>query len=749
MRPFLHSARTLRFAVVAALGALGACSDPTTATPEVADAAFARTTAIRVNTLAIGISGLPGGTAAGVKVVGSNGYTTTVNASTTLSGLANGTYTVSAANLSVNGTTYAASPASQAVNLKSGASRTVSVAFAAVPTTGTLTVNVSMPDATPAAVTVTGPNSYSTTLTGTRSLTSLAPGSYTIAATTVTSATGIIYTPAPTTQTASVTAGVTTTAALSYSASGVVPGGDLNMQVLAATLTQAVQKLDNSVTLISGRDAMLRVFPVANSTNTVQPVVRVNVYGNGVLRTTLTATTTGTSVPTAINQGSMAASWNVRVPAAYVQPGLGIQAVVDPDNAIAESNESDNVYPATGVPLPLTVRTVNPLNLTFVPVTTSANSVTGNVSSSNGDAFLQGTRDMLPVGEVSYAVRAPYTTSNALLSDGTGWVPLLNELDALRVAEGGRNYYGVVKVGYSSGVAGYGYISRGTSVGWDYLPSGSGILAHELGHNFSRNHAPCGGVSGADANYPYSGGQIGVFGYNVRTNALQQNTTADLMGYCNPSWISDYTFNAMMSFRGFSTAALVATTGSTFEQPSLLVWGRVEANGALVLEPAMRLSARSVLPAAGGDYTLAAIDEDGATMFTFDFTPADVANDGAEGGAHFAFVVPMNDAAYERLSRLEVMGKGRSVERVSRQPASAAAAAARGLDVAAEATTRARLRWNASAFPMVMVRDPDTGHILSLARGGDMRIDTSRPELEIVVSDGVKSQGARVRVRGR
>ncbi|WP_053333779.1 hypothetical protein [Gemmatimonas phototrophica] len=749
MRPFLHSARTTRLALVAALGALGACSDPSTATPDVPDAAFARSTGARVTSLTVGISGLPSGTAAGVRVTGSNGYNTTVNATTTLTGLANGTYTVSATNLSVGGTTYAPSLASQSVNLKSGSSRTLSISYGVVATTGTLTVNVSMPDATPAAVTVTGPNSYSTTLNSTRSLTALAPGSYTIAAATVTSATGIIYAPAPLTQTASITAGVTTAAAVSYTASGVVPGGNLNVQVLAATLTQAVQKLDNSVTLIAGRDAMLRVFPVANSTNTVKPVVRVNVYGNGVLRTTLTATTSGTSVPTAINQGSMAASWNVLVPAVYVQAGLGIQAVVDPDNAITESNESDNVYPATGVPLPLTVRTVNPLNLTFVPVTTSSNSVTGNVSASNAEAFLQGTRDMLPVGAVSYTIRAPYTTSNTLLSDGAGWVPLLNELDALRVAESGRNYYGVAKVGYSSGVAGYGYIGRGTSVGWDYLPSGSGILAHELGHNFSRNHAPCGGVSGADANYPYAGGQIGVFGYNVRTNALQASTTADLMGYCNPSWISDYNFNAMMTFRGFAASALVATTGSTFEQPSLLVWGRVESNGELVLEPALRLSARSVLPTTGGDYTVAAYDDNGSAMFTFDFTPVEVANDGAEGGAHFAFVVPMNDVAYERLSRLELMGNGRSTERMSRQPASAAAAAARGLDVAAEATSRARLRWNANAFPMIMVRDTNSGEILSFARGGDMRIDTSRPELEVVVSDGVKSQSARVRVRGR
>ena len=67
---------------------------------------------------------------------------------------------------------------------------------------------------------------------------------------------------------------------------------------------------------------------------------------------------------------------------------------------------------------------------------------------------------------------------------------------------------------------------------------------HELGHNHGREHAPC-GVSG-DANYPYNGGSIGVYGYDLLTGQLfSPNEHADMMSYCDPTWISDYNFLAL------------------------------------------------------------------------------------------------------------------------------------------------------------------------------------------------------------
>jgi hypothetical protein len=44
---------------------------------------------------------------------------------------------------------------------------------------------------------------------------------------------------------------------------------------------------------------------------------------------------------------------------------------------------------------------------------------------------------------------------------------------------------------------------------------------------------------------------------------------------------------------------------------------------------------------------------------------------------------------------------------------------------------------------MVMVRDPDTGEVLSFARGGDARVWTSKAQVDLEVSDGVQSQRVR------
>jgi hypothetical protein len=60
---------------------------------------------------------------------------------------------------------------------------------------------------------------------------------------------------------------------------------------------------------------------------------------------------------------------------------------------------------------------------------------------------------------------------------------------------------------------------------------------------------------------------------------------------------------------------------------------------------------------------------------------------------------------------------------------------------------RVGLRWNARALPMVMVRDAATGEVLSLARGGDVELPGIKGEVELVMSDGVRSRVKRLPAR--
>jgi hypothetical protein len=67
---------------------------------------------------------------------------------------------------------------------------------------------------------------------------------------------------------------------------------------------------------------------------------------------------------------------------------------------------------------------------------------------------------------------------------------------------------------------------------------------HEVGHNHGRQHSPCQTQDG-DPSYPYPNGSDGVWGYDRGHQMLFAPTAADIMGYCTPSWISDWTYNAL------------------------------------------------------------------------------------------------------------------------------------------------------------------------------------------------------------
>ncbi len=57
--------------------------------------------------------------------------------------------------------------------------------------------------------------------------------------------------------------------------------------------------------------------------------------------------------------------------------------------------------------------------------------------------------------------------------------------------------------------------------------------------------------------------------------------------------------------------------------------------------------------------------------------------------------------------------------------------------------------WDGAAHPMALVRDARTGEILSFARGGSATVWTDRDDLELVLSDGVRSHARLVSVQRR
>jgi CARDB len=660
-----------------------------------------------------------------------------VNASATVSGLTPGPHTVELIGVAGN---CAVGQNPHGFNVPAGGSVQVAFVVTCNATAGGLTVTIAgLPSGTVAAVTVTGPGGFSTELTATQTLTGLTPGNYTVAASEVSSG-NTRYPPSPASQSVSVAAGATASATVTY---GPAAGPTLNLRIDSWQLTQSVQTPRNDIPMVANRDGYLRVFVVSNQTTTAAPSVRVRLFRNGSLTSTLTIPAPDPSTPTSKTESRLTSSWNVKIPPSAFGPGFSLLADVDPGNAIPETDESDNVFPASGVPQTFQVQTLPTLAVRFVPVKQEANGLLGDVSDANRSRFLDMIRRMYPVATADGDLHAVYTTTttNPLQpGDANGaWVTILGEVEALRVVEGtNRNYYGVVRRGYSSGIAGLGYVGLPSAIGFDDEFDRSRVMAHEIGHNFGRLHTPCGNPPGVDPDYPYPAGNIGVFGMDMQHEELRDPNSPDIMGYCANPWVSDYTYRAILASR-IGTGRIVALS-SGLAQRCLLVWGRI-VNGAPVLEPAFEIVTRPSLPKARGQYSVEGRAADGSPLFSLSFDAALVADD-PRGTRQFAFAVPLGNAP--AIGGLRLTAPGGAAELA---PAVRAAPAAPADLQAHRVAGGLALRWNPAAHPMVMVRDPQTGEVLSFARGGQVEISTTRSDVEVVASDGVGSWNQRVVVK--
>jgi hypothetical protein len=534
-----------------------------------------------------------------------------------------------------------------------------------------------------------------------------------------------------------VTAGQTATVSLSITCTAAGPS--LNLRISNLYITQSTQDLAGRVPLVAGRPAYLRVFVVANQTTEEKPSVLVT-FRNGSTITRQTITAPSGATPTTLQEGTLGSSWNLPLQGGFIQPGLSITAEVDPDQRIAETNETDNAFPATGSPLPLVVRQVPTALIRFVPIK-QGEEPSGNVSSGNKDQLVETTRRLYPLNSINTDVHTVYQIEAGALSPAfADWDRVLTEIYALQVTEGSdRTYFGVARLDYQFGVIGIGLLAAPAALGTDAASDVNRVVAHELGHTWNQLHTPCANPPAIDPNYPYGLG-IGVYGFDVTDRRLKPPSTSDIMGYCPDPWISDYIYKRVMDYRAAHPAG-VQTAQSTRE-PAILIWGRI-VNGQPILEPAFHIVTRPQLPERAGPYSVEAVATDGGSLFRLSFEAKEVPDD-PSGTRYFAFAVPLDQAGAERLGSLRIDGPAGGASAASRSVGPVSPASVPDSIAVERRGGRVELRWNPSAERMIMVRDPDTGEVLSFARGGRARVTTSKGTLDLVASDGVRSRTLRV-----
>ena len=419
-------------------------------------------------------------------------------------------------------------------------------------------------------------------------------------------------------------------------------------------LTQSVQTPSREVRLVANRDALLRTFVTAEEPRGYfEPdvlAVFTGPEGDEIHRVAMTRD--DNQIPAEAQEGDLESSYNALIPAEVVTPGVHMFVEVDPAGDLPLTEESRTRFPDAGSDS-LKVVEVPGLQLTLVPVLVAAAPDTSvlawvrGVSAESPQAGLL--KHSFPFAEFSVIPHEAYYTSLDITTTA-GQAALFGELQALRTAEGGSGHYYGVAADLGS-VGGRGQLPGWISIG---VPS-MNTLAHEVGHNVSLRHAPCGNPPGVDPAFPYRDGSIGVWGYDFRDGSVvSPDRSEDIMTYCRARpWISDFHFRKVINHRA-EVAGDVAHAGmAAARAPSemLVLWGGV-ADGEMLLEPVYSMRAAPRFPAEPGPYRITGIGSDGGTLFAVDFMPGE---DG-HGGKHFFFMVPMEREWEDSLERIVLTG---------------------------------------------------------------------------------------------
>ena len=258
------------------------------------------------------------------------------------------------------------------------------------------------------------------------------------------------------------------------------------------------------------------------------------------------------------------------------------------DDAMFDGDSSRSLWPMDGSTYAADFKAVGPLRITLVPVQYDADG-SGRLPDIS-EAQIQRYRDtfmgMYPVPDVEVTVSAPFPWGSPVAATGAGWQQLLGAITNLRGSLGlgpDEYIYGLFNSADTfmsfcglGCVAGLSALSPNpddsmarSSIGIGFTgDEAAGTMAHEVGHAHGREHAPCMiGGQPSDPGYPYAGAVLGVWGWDAPHNLLKDpNANTDIMGYCQPTWVSDYTYDGLL------TRSLLVNSLAQGAQPQLQAW---------------------------------------------------------------------------------------------------------------------------------------------------------------------------------
>jgi hypothetical protein len=319
---------------------------------------------------------------------------------------------------------------------------------------------------------------------------------------------------------------------------------------------QAVATAARIADVVQGRDTMFRVFVNVDSGFMPRQLsARLTLTSGGNSTTYFAKQMVGASSTDA----DTASSFQIFVPPDAIGADTRYALQLVECTTMGTGTSHAPHFPMTG-DSPLDARKTGVIKIALVPVT--SNSITPDTSDAVLEIYKKFMMAMYPTTDVQITVAGGITANVPI--DWSGVLDQVRYKRQMDAPAADVYYFGILKPAatlqqYCMGgcTAGVGFVAdertadAREAIGLAFGDENSAmIMAHEVGHNHGRNHAPCapgGIISGVDPQYPYDGALIGTWGYDSRTRTLfDPSKSTDIMGYCDKKWVSDYTYNGFV-----------------------------------------------------------------------------------------------------------------------------------------------------------------------------------------------------------
>jgi hypothetical protein len=379
-----------------------------------------------------------------------------------------------------------------------------------------------------------------------------------------------------------------------------VPGIEISeialYQGLKRPLAAAGQPVTSDVPIIEGRASVLRIFIGGTVPSDTPITARLYIGESKALEVTRNLTTASSeAVYDSTINFELPANGIIATTTYHVEVGV----ITEPAAAVGATPPL--VYPAMGQEAIPATTTNGGLEIMLVPIAYNADGSgrLPDTSDTQLKLYKDGFYGMYPVPEVTLTVHEPFMWDQEIDPGGFGWDQLLDAMAQLRASDQNPSrvyYYGVMAPANSEGqfcaggcVLGLGMLGPAsdtysrTAIGLGYPGKTSVETAlHEVGHNHGRYHSGCGTES--DPSFPsdpaHAGGKNGVWGMDLFTHTMYPPTYPDIMGYCVPLWISDYTYKGLLErVVSVNGEPMMRQRGPGEAAPERVVYERISVGG--------------------------------------------------------------------------------------------------------------------------------------------------------------------------